>query len=342
MQESNSKIGEIFREAFTDYEKNPSQKVWENIQKSPAVTSTVLSFLSLKTFKLIGIASAFLITAVVVMYFNNSTNDSAISANDNQEIAETNRHNINVPENNLILTDTEDTNDEDSDNIIITPIVPSKERTTNISERNKPKAKKTVTVVRRVNSRDAYNTKNYKSAKSKNTNDAEKLSTRPLNVDIVEDQSICYGEETRLSAFGGETYEWNTGDDVNEIHVAPKSTQSYHVTVTYQDGSQAIGQTKVYVDSRCSRVFVPRSFSPDGDGVNDIFSPSGSGLTNYSLAISTKEGKELYKTNSLNNGWDGYFEGKIVEKGIYTFVVQYTNLLNITHKQIGQFIVRRP
>jgi gliding motility-associated-like protein len=53
------------------------------------------------------------------------------------------------------------------------------------------------------------------------------------------------------------------------------------------------------------QLFVPTGFSPNGDGLNDVFIPICSGCTskNYDFKVYNRWGQELFSTNKLNTGW---------------------------------------
>jgi gliding motility-associated-like protein len=63
-------------------------------------------------------------------------------------------------------------------------------------------------------------------------------------------------------------------------------------------------------------VFVPKVFTPNGDGVNDIF------MQEYKAVIFDRLGIEIYRGN---NGWDGTYQGKVVAADIYFYKLEYTD-----------------
>ena len=61
-------------------------------------------------------------------------------------------------------------------------------------------------------------------------------------------------------------------------------------------------------------IFVPNAFTPNGDGVNDIFQPKGWGIVQYVFEIYDRWGEKLFKTNEFSKGWDGTYQGKLVSQ----------------------------
>lgn len=68
--------------------------------------------------------------------------------------------------------------------------------------------------------------------------------------------------------------------------------------------------------------YVPNSFTPNGDGINDVFQPKGMGFTDYTLDIYDRWGERIFSTNSFYQGWDGYFKGAPCQNGVYNWVIQ--------------------
>jgi gliding motility-associated-like protein len=72
--------------------------------------------------------------------------------------------------------------------------------------------------------------------------------------------------------------------------------------------------------------YIPNSFTPDNDEFNNIFMPvisSGIDAYSYTFKIYNRWGEKIFETNDLYSGWDGTFNGKIVEHGIYNWTMQY-------------------
>jgi gliding motility-associated-like protein len=66
-------------------------------------------------------------------------------------------------------------------------------------------------------------------------------------------------------------------------------------------------------------LYVPSSFTPNGDGVNDVFRPVFSGFVKISMSIFNRWGQEIYSYDSLEGGWDGTFQGAHSPSGYYAY-----------------------
>ncbi len=67
-------------------------------------------------------------------------------------------------------------------------------------------------------------------------------------VNIGNNRTICFGTEITLTATGGETYLWNTGENTESIIISPTETSTYSVTATCEDLSTSIAEITVFVN----------------------------------------------------------------------------------------------
>ena len=69
-------------------------------------------------------------------------------------------------------------------------------------------------------------------------------------------------------------------------------------------------------------LYVPNAFTPDGDGINDVFLPSVLGAQGWDLEVIDRWGQILFRSDDPSKGWDG--EGAI--PGVYAFRIRYSAL----------------
>ena len=83
-------------------------------------------------------------------------------------------------------------------------------------------------------------------------------------------------------------------------------------------------------------LFMPNVFSPNGDGVNDIFIPVQSGeIEDYVMRIFDRWGELLFETRDINTGWDGTLSGNKVNPGVYVWSIGYNTPENIREVKSG-------
>lgn len=73
------------------------------------------------------------------------------------------------------------------------------------------------------------------------------------------------------------------------------------------------------------RVFVPNAFTPDGDLLNDEFSPVMAFTpSRYKLVITTRTGNRLFETRNHLQTWDGSFKGNKLQADVYLWFLELT------------------
>lgn len=71
--------------------------------------------------------------------------------------------------------------------------------------------------------------------------------------------------------------------------------------------------------------YVPNSFTPNSDGINERFAPKGQGVdpAHYSMLIYDRTGQIIFKTSDPYDYWDGYAKnGKMCETGVYVYLIR--------------------
>ncbi|MDD4395300.1 MAG: gliding motility-associated C-terminal domain-containing protein, partial [Bacteroidales bacterium] len=76
-------------------------------------------------------------------------------------------------------------------------------------------------------------------------------------------------------------------------------------------------------------VYVPNAFTPNGDGMNDVWLPIFSNIDNekYSVCVYSRWGELIFVSNEPNVGWDGTCGGKPAPPAVYTYMIEYYNLM---------------
>ncbi len=100
------------------------------------------------------------------------------------------------------------------------------------------------------------------------------------------------------------------------------SDQQFVLRVT--DIAGCIGFDTVFVQVYAGpNYYVPNAFSPNGDGLNDIFRAIPVGMTKTDwFRVFNRYGQLLFETNQWLKGWDGKFQGKAQPMGTYVWIVK--------------------
>lgn len=85
---------------------------------------------------------------------------------------------------------------------------------------------------------------------------------------------------------------------------------------------------RMYVDDEV-KVHIPTAFSPNGDGLNDVWTLEGLGFDKYEVAIYDRWGNVMAKWDDQNPGqWDGTYRGNRVTTGAYQYRVRVWTINN--------------
>lgn len=134
---------------------------------------------------------------------------------------------------------------------------------------------------------------------------------------------------------GVNTYEWyfdtyGTSILMNDYFEFPsKGGETYEtcLKVENQNGCRDSICKPLYINYE-TLVYVPNTFTPDGDGVNDVFLPSVEGLDDlkYQLYIFNRWGNLIFSTDKIKNGWDGSYNNIPAGDDTYVWRIVSRNL----------------
>ncbi|HEX6332629.1 MAG TPA: PKD domain-containing protein, partial [Flavisolibacter sp.] len=114
----------------------------------------------------------------------------------------------------------------------------------------------------------------------------------------------------------------------------PQKTTEYKLQVKNPAGCQAEDQMRIIVTCGKGNLFLPNTFSPNGDGSNDRFYPRGSGIARIkSLRVFNRWGEVVFErlnfdVNQAGAGWDGMYKGKPASPDVYVFTCEVVCLNN--------------
>lgn len=141
------------------------------------------------------------------------------------------------------------------------------------------------------------------------------------------------------------TYVWNFGDTLNpgtdtSTVWSPDHQYSqvgdYTVTlmVISPDGCVDTVRGTVKVEENFS-FYIPNGFTPNDDGVNDVFRGYGVAIKNYQMNIYNRWGELIYTTTSYDKPWDGKMKSGFVQSDVYVYRIVLTDLHDEKHTYVG-------
>jgi len=149
----------------------------------------------------------------------------------------------------------------------------------------------------------------------------------PLVVFAGNDTNAVLGRPHQMLASGGTNYVWSPAAPLNNPFIANPMATLFIDTYFRVVVTDAIGCTddddvfiKVYEGPS---YYVPNAFSPNGDGLNDIFRPIPVGIksTEY-FRVFNRFGEQMFETRQWMQGWDGTIKGKKAATGTYVWMIK--------------------
>lgn len=161
------------------------------------------------------------------------------------------------------------------------------------------------------------------------------------------DTSVVIGQPLQLGASGSTNYSWTptTWLDNPNIHnpiALPQNDIEYVVRVSNDIGCFDTDTIFVRVFRVKPDLFVPTAFSPNGDGLNDVFRPIPIGMKSLDVfRVFNRWGQMVYSGTDAKLGWDGTFGGRGQDAGTYVWYAEGVDYENHTIKRKGYVVLVR-
>lgn len=187
---------------------------------------------------------------------------------------------------------------------------------------------------RALSDRDVFSDYNY----------PDRLITQDLTIFDGESIELTIGSTCAASLQWMPSEAIDTSDPKAPI-ANPSVTTTYYVKFT-NPTCQSIDTITIYVADRndldCSQLLLPKAFTPNNDGLNDEFGISNTFVIEdlERFDIFDRNGALLWSASSIEDKWDGFFNGASVNSGTYMFKIQY--LCNSkSYNYIDTFVLMR-
>ncbi len=159
-------------------------------------------------------------------------------------------------------------------------------------------------------------------------------------VNLGKDSSICKKDSILLDASYPETeFLWyNMSTDSVLLVVGPGN---YWVSLKNRCGMNY--DTITFGDAFCEcEVKFPNAFTPNGDGLNDVFGPeTDCGYQHFLLRVYNSWGEMIFESRDSQFLWDGKYKGDNCTKGIYIYTLEYGFNEEIAKQQKGNLMLIR-
>lgn len=145
------------------------------------------------------------------------------------------------------------------------------------------------------------------------------------------DTNVVVNQPLQLTGTGAEIFLWTPSTGLSDPNIANpvaklSESQEYILRVQSAAGCSAKDTIDVTVYKVKPGLYVPNAFTPNGDGINDIFRPMPIGMKAIKyFKIYNRRGQLIFSTNQQNKGWDGTFKGSPQDADVYVWIVEGTD-----------------
>ena len=145
----------------------------------------------------------------------------------------------------------------------------------------------------------------------------------PRDTNVVVNQPL----QLNGTSHGAEIFKWTPSTGLNDPNISnPVATlsesQQYVLTVQSSAGCTATDTIDITVYKVAPGLYVPNAFTPNGDGINDIFKPILIGMKSFNyFRVYNRDGQLIFSTTQQGVGWDGTFKGKPQDADVFVWIV---------------------
>ena len=151
----------------------------------------------------------------------------------------------------------------------------------------------------------------------------------------INPEEECIPAETKDINFidlsqGGAQGTWNFGDGVDTLY--QPGTNPFHEYITSGEYTVVL---EISDTNGCSdksentvclmepfKIYLPNAFTVNQDGLNEVFLAEGTGILQFKMWVYNRNGQEVFQSSDITKGWDGTFEGNVVQQGVFGWVVE--------------------
>ena len=164
---------------------------------------------------------------------------------------------------------------------------------------------------------------------------------------VTPNQTIPYGSSIQLNADNALYYMWTPNDgtldnpNINNPVAVPLATTTY--IVYGRDKYGCLDSAAVTIHVTYDTIFIPNAFTPNGDGLNDLFRIGNLGYYKVvEMSVFNRWGAMVYHvTDGNNKGWDGTYNGVPQDLGVYNYYIIVSEPDGLSHSFKGDVTLLR-
>jgi len=160
------------------------------------------------------------------------------------------------------------------------------------------------------------------------------------------DRDEEYMAAFQLNGSGGINYSWSPASVLNNSFIQNptailQADTEFALTVSDAAGCSDTDSVKIRV-LKGPAIYLPNAFTPNSDGLNDVFKPTGVGMTRLDhFRIFNRYGQVIFESNDPNKGWDGTYKGVAQNSGNYVWSLKATDRTGKVRSMQGYVLLIR-
>jgi gliding motility-associated-like protein len=165
----------------------------------------------------------------------------------------------------------------------------------------------------------------------------ESVKVRPVSCNETTDGSI-----TLTPGGGTPPYTYSIPGYISQSDSSLRQLDAgrYYYRLTDSHECKVDGEADINKEWRDCLVIIPNAFTPNGDGVNDVFRAQiHDAISDYHIAIYGRWGQLIFESRDPESGWNGQQNGISLPMGSYLWLITYTDSKHQARKQKGNLVL---
>tara|TARA_R110002072_G_scaffold266303_3_gene425217 strand:- start:4176 stop:6554 length:2379 start_codon:yes stop_codon:yes gene_type:complete len=140
-------------------------------------------------------------------------------------------------------------------------------------------------------------------------------------------------------SIGANAYYWDLGNGISSTYTDPSTvyynTQNYTIMLVAYNNDGCVDTTELVIEIKpIYSIFIPNTFTPDGDEFNQTWRPfiRGIDIYDFELFVFNRWGEVVWESHDPSVGWDGTYKGRLIQTGGYSWKTSFKMLSNDERK----------
>ncbi len=157
----------------------------------------------------------------------------------------------------------------------------------------------------------------------------------PSDMVLNQDTTIYLGDgiQVEMGPTCADNFNWSNKADLDDPDIltpviTPQKSTIYYIYFQMK-GKTCYDSLYIHIQDKdalnCKDLLLPNSFTPNGDGLNDLYGISNKFIVDElkSFDIYNRTGTRVFHTDNKNENWDGFYNSKKINPGKYVYKVEY-------------------